>query len=332
VLDIADLRVTAPGRAGDVPLLRGVDLQVRAGERVGLIGESGSGKTLTALAALGLLDPPLTVTGSVRLDGVDLVGRSERDLARMRGRTAAMVFQEPMTALDPLVRVGRLIGEAVALHRPELSRADVRAVVLGLMEQVGLPDPPGLARARPFELSGGQRQRVGIAMAIALDPALLVCDEPTTALDVTVARQVVDLVDDLVGTRGTALLYVTHDLGVVRLLCDRVVVLYGGVVVEEGPTAELLAAPRHPYTAGLLAAADLSGTGSDGRLVTVPGSVPPPAKVPSGCPFRDRCDRVRDDCAGHLVSTTVRADPGGRPTWAHACRHPLEPATSGGAR
>ncbi|MCP2263395.1 dipeptide ABC transporter ATP-binding protein [Promicromonospora thailandica] len=251
-LELRDLGVrTRSGRE----LLSGVSLDVAPGERVGLIGESGSGKTMTALAALGLLPDGVTATGHVGLAGVpgNLLDRGERDLARLRGRDVSMVFQEPMTALNPLVRVGRQVAETMTLHGT--GRRAARARATALLAEVGLPD--GAARRYPHELSGGQRQRVVLAMALADDPSVLVADEPTTALDVTVQRQVLDLMLRLVRERGAGLLFITHDLAVVSEVCERVVVLLDGVVVEEGPVTEVFAHPRHPYTRRLLAASTL---------------------------------------------------------------------------
>ncbi|GAA2237492.1 hypothetical protein GCM10010413_42850 [Promicromonospora sukumoe] len=251
-LDLRHLTVrTRSGR----PLLTDVSLRVAAGERVGLIGESGSGKTMTALAALGLLPDGVSATGHVGLAGVDgnLLDRGERALARLRGREISMVFQEPMTALNPLMRVGRQVAETMTVHGVAAGAASRRAAAL--LAEVGLPD--GAARRYPHELSGGQRQRVVLAMALANDPAVLVADEPTTALDVTVQRQVLDLMTRLVSDRGAGLLFITHDLAVVSQVCERVVVLLDGVVVEEGPVAEVFANPRHEYTRRLLAASTL---------------------------------------------------------------------------
>ncbi|ACZ32150.1 ABC transporter related protein [Xylanimonas cellulosilytica DSM 15894] len=258
-LRVDDLTVrTAGGRT----LVSGVSLQVAAGERVGLIGESGSGKSLTALSVLGLLPDNLVATGRVDVAGEhDLLARSDRRLAPLRGSLVSMVFQEPMTALNPLLRVGRQVAEVITLHPSTLHtsrrRGDARARAVELLGEVGLPDPAAAARAYPHQLSGGQRQRVMIAMALANDPALLVADEPTTALDVTVQAQVLELMGRLVARRGTGLLFITHDLAVVSQVCERVVVMKDGAVVEQGPVAEVFANPRHDYTRTLLAASIL---------------------------------------------------------------------------
>jgi len=260
-------------RTASRTLLDGVGLTVAPGERVGLIGESGSGKSITALSVLGLLDENLAATGRIDVGPEhDLLARSDRELAPLRGALVSMVFQEPMTALDPLVRVGHQVAEVITLHsrdddggsrRTRRRAARIRAVEL--LAEVGLPDPAAAARAYPHQLSGGQRQRVMIAMALANDPALLVADEPTTALDVTVQAQVLDLMSDLVARRGTGLLFITHDLAVVRRVCERVVVMKDGGIVEQGPVADVFRTPQHDYTRRLLDASALSPRGVSGR-------------------------------------------------------------------
>ncbi|MEU6846704.1 ABC transporter ATP-binding protein [Streptomyces sp. NPDC046716] len=262
LLTVRDLTV----RTGDRVLVSGLDLDVARGERLGLIGESGSGKSLTTLAVLGLLPTDMTVTGSVELDGTQIVGASEKTLVGIRGRSAAVVFQEPLTALDPLMRVGRQIAEPLRRRR-ELKGAALKAAVLDLLEQVRLPDPGRIARAFPHEVSGGQRQRVALAMALACDPALLIADEPTTALDVTVQAEMLALVEELVRARGMAVLFVSHDLAVVSAVTDRVLVMKDGRAVETGAVADVVRAPREAYTKALVdsarqleAALDLGGT------------------------------------------------------------------------
>ncbi len=306
----------------DIGLVTDVDLTIHRGERVGLIGESGSGKTLTALAIMGLLPEGVEATGSVRLAGVeyDLLGASERRMANVRGRVMAMVFQEPMTALNPTMRVGAQVAEVMTIHGTRADKPGAHAAAVDLLDQVGLPDPTGIARAYPHQLSGGQRQRVILAIALANDPPLLICDEPTTALDVTVQAQVLALVVRGVEARAAALLFITHDLAVVATVCERVLVMYGGRVVEAGPMREVLTAPRHPYTAGLLAASDLELVDEHGRLVTIPGSVPPGGRFPAGCVFRNRCPRATEVC------TTVPSWTESAPGHGAACFHPLAEA------
>ncbi|WP_350274786.1 ABC transporter ATP-binding protein [Kribbella sp. HUAS MG21] len=296
----------------DTALVSDVDLTVGAGERVGLIGESGSGKSLTALSILGLLPEDVRAVGSVRLDGVghELVGADERRMSRVRGRDIAMVFQEPMTALNPTMRVGDQIAETMLIHKA-LSKPAARAAAAELLERVQLPAET--LRAYPHQLSGGQRQRVVLAVALANDPALLICDEPTTALDVTVQALVLDLIVRGVMERSSALLFITHDLAVVATVCERVLVMYGGRVVEAGPVEEVFTRPRHRYTEGLLAASDLETTSR--RLTTIPGNVPPAGRFPSGCVFRTRC--------AHATALCEETPPWtGAETRGFACHHP----------
>jgi len=251
ILDVKNLRVSP--REG-APLVHDVSFHLAAGERLSLIGESGSGKSLTSFAVLGLLPDGLQAEGSVELAGVQVIRAKERALVPLRGRTASMVFQEPLTALDPLMRLGAQVAEPLRRHLG-LRGAALRAAVLQALEEVRLPQPDRIARAYPHEISGGQRQRVAIAAALACRPQLLIADEPTTALDVTVQADVLDLLDTLVAERGMALLFVSHDLAVVSRMTDRALVLRGGRVVEEGPLQRLLTAPADPYTAELVRSA-----------------------------------------------------------------------------
>ena len=312
VLDVRDLCV----RVGDTDLVTDVAFSIGRGERVGLIGESGSGKSLTGLSLMGLLPEDLVESGSVRLPGSDLevVGASDHALSRVRGRDVAMVFQEPMTALNPTMRVGDQVAEALHIHRTETDRAAAHRRAVDLLEQVRLPDPADTARAYPHQLSGGQRQRVVLAIALANNPALLICDEPTTALDVTVQALVLDLIVRGVESRDAALLLITHDLSVVATACERVLVMYGGRIVEAGPVKQVFRRPRHRYTEGLLAASDLASD-SGRRLRTIPGSVPAAGEFPGGCVFRNRCAFATDVCAT-LPAWVGSASHG------YACHHP----------
>ncbi len=295
VLDVRDLSV----RVNDTDLVSDVTFSIGRGERVGLIGESGSGKSLTGLSLLGLLPEDLVASGSVRLSGSDLevVGASDAALSRVRGRDVAMVFQEPMTALNPTMRVGDQVAEALLIHHTVPDRRTAQQRAIDLLEQVRLPEPAETARAYPHQLSGGQRQRVVLAIALANDPALLVCDEPTTALDVTVQALVLDLIVSGVEARDAALLLITHDLSVVATACERVLVMYGGRIVEAGPVDEVFRRPRHRYTQGLLAASDLTSDAGR-RLRTIPGfgargrRVPRRLRLPQ--PVRLRHRGVRD--------------------------------------
>jgi peptide/nickel transport system ATP-binding protein len=255
MLSVDGLTITA----GDQVLVDDVSFEVGAGERVGLIGASGSGKSLTASAVLGLLPDGLTARGAIRLRDTALLGASERALARLRGRELAMVFQEPMTALNPSMRIGRQVAEVMRIHRTRDARA-AREAAVELLDRVRLPDPERIARSYPHQLSGGQRQRVILAIALANDPALLICDEPTTALDVTVQAQILELILDGVAERGTSLLFITHDLAVVASVCERVLVMHEGRIVESGPVAHVLGAPEHDYTRRLLQASVLDGS------------------------------------------------------------------------
>ncbi len=268
VLQVRDLVVRAGGDETGHDLVTGVNLHVARGERVGLIGESGSGKTLTALAVMGLLAENLTASGSIRLAGSDrdLVGATERSLSRLRGSRMAMVFQEPMTALNPTMRVGDQVAEVMLVHRTQPDRRGARARALELLADVRLPDPSHAMRAYPHQLSGGQRQRVVLAMALANDPALLICDEPTTALDVTVQANVLDLIVSGVAARNAGMLFITHDLAVVATVCEKVAVMVDGRIVETGPVRQVFTGPQHDYTKALLAASDLSVVDERGRL------------------------------------------------------------------
>ncbi|GGS63201.1 ABC transporter ATP-binding protein [Nonomuraea spiralis] len=295
-------------RADGVELVHDVSFAIAPGERVGLIGESGSGKSLTALSLMGLLPEGVTASGAARLGARDLVGVPEKRLKDLRGRELSMVFQEPMTALNPLMRVGAQVAEVMTLHG--VSRAEAGRRALALLERVRLPEPAQIARAYPHQLSGGQRQRVMLAIALANEPGLLICDEPTTALDVTVQKQMLELIAEV----APALLFITHDLAVVASVCERVIVMYGGRVVETGPIREVFTHPRHRYTEGLLAASRLTPRGT--RLPTIKGSVPPAGAFPEGCVFGNRCPHATPRC-----DTPPALTGDGH---AHACWHPAD--------
>ncbi len=278
LLRVDDLNVRTPYRT----LVSDFSLHMAHGERIGLIGESGSGKSMTTTALLGLLPNGVTADGSVEIDGYsgNLLQAPESDLMKLRGNNMAMVFQEPLTALNPLMRAGAQVAEIILQHKLAPNKAEANRRAVEMLDAVHLPDPAQAARAYPHQLSGGQRQRVMLAMALANDPSLLLCDEPTTALDVTVQRQVLDLILELVRERGTGLLFITHDLAVVANMCTRVLVMNNGAVVEEGTTEDVFTRPTHPYTRGLLAASDLDAVDARGRLFTVATAqeyVPPTA-------------------------------------------------------
>lgn len=319
VLAVEHLSVTA----GETGLLDDVTFSIGSGERVGLIGESGSGKSLTALAVMGLLGEGLRAAGEVRLSGHDgnLLRRTSAQMAPVRGDDMTMVFQEPMTALNPTMRVGAQVAEVIRLHRAGVSRAQASGRAVQILGQVGLDDAASLARAYPHQLSGGQRQRVVVAIALACDPVLLLCDEPTTALDVTVQAKVLDLIVDGVESRNAALLFITHDLAVVAGVCERVLVMYGGRIVEAGPVAAVFADPRHRYTQGLLAASDLSGA-KGGPLATIEGVVPAAGRFPSGCVFHNRCEWATSVCESQPPWTVRSEHPAGDAAYGFACFHP----------
>ena len=315
MLEVEDLRVTLPTPRGAAQALRGVSFDLQRGGTLGLIGESGCGKSMTALALMGLLPMGATVAGSIRFNGQQLVGLPDSAMCALRGNRIGMVFQEPMTALNPLHTVGHQVAEPLRLHKGA-SRAQAREQALRLLERVQLPQAAQRLDAYPHQLSGGQRQRVTIAMALASGPDLLIADEPTTALDVTIQREILELVGELVRGSGMALLLISHDLGVMARVVSRMLVMYGGTVVESGPTAGVFGHLAHPYTRGLFGARPRLGAprinGQRQRLVTIPGRVPELVDMPPGCPFADRCTLVTPDCrqappapvmvgAGHAV-------------------------------
>ncbi len=298
VLQVAGLGVSFETAEGPLPVVDEVALEVHAGEAVALVGESGCGKSVTARALLRLLpSPPARVVGDVlRIGGQDVLKLDARALRRLRGREVGFVFQDPMSALNPVYPVGEQIAERLRRHRG-LSRAAARARAIELLGQVGIPAATDRARAYPHQLSGGMRQRVVIAIALACDPTLLIADEPTTALDVTIQAQLMALLARQRRAREMALLLITHDLGLVAQWVDRVVVMYAGQVVERATVDDLFAQPRHPYTRGLLRAVPgATPPGPDGRLWAIPGAVPPPRAFPTSCRFADRCPRVQPDC------------------------------------
>jgi len=295
VLEVRDLRTSFVADAGPVRAVDGVSFDLFAGRTLGLVGESGCGKSATALSILRLVPPPGRVAGSVRLRGRELSALDDEAMRAVRGAEIAMVFQEPMSALNPVFTVGWQVAEALLVHR-RLGKRDARARAIELLAEVGIADAALRARQYPHQLSGGMRQRVMIAMAMACRPAVLLADEPTTALDVTVQAQILELFGELQRKAGTALLLITHDLAVVAETAERVAVMYAGRIVEEASTVELFERPRHPYTIGLLRS--LPERTPRGRpLAAIPGSVPSAFDWPSGCRFRTRCPLARALCA-----------------------------------
>ncbi|MCU0929863.1 MAG: ABC transporter ATP-binding protein [Burkholderiaceae bacterium] len=295
LLDVSNLRVTLNTARGPADALRDVSFALDRGDTLGLIGESGCGKSITALALMGLLPEGAKVSGSIRLDGQELTALDEGGWCDLRGRRIGMVFQEPMTALNPLHTVGRQVAEPLRVHKG-LSAAAARTEALRLLERVHLPQAARRLDAYPHQLSGGQRQRVVIAIALACGPDLLLADEPTTALDVTIQREVLDLIAELVADSRMALLLISHDLGVMARSVRRMLVMYGGTVVEDGPTDAVFARLAHPYTRALFAARPRLGLARGTRLATIPGRVPELADLPTGCAFADRCAHVVDAC------------------------------------
>ncbi|MCS6797130.1 MAG: ABC transporter ATP-binding protein [Myxococcota bacterium] len=298
LLEVRDLAVAFHTDEGVVRAVDGVDLDVAEGATLGLVGESGCGKSVTSLALLRLLPEPAgrIERGSVRFEGRDLLALSEREMCRIRGDRIAMIFQEPASALNPVYTVGDQIAEALRLHRG-LGRKAARARAIELLAEVGIPAPAERVHAYPHQLSGGMRQRVMIAMALCCRPRLLIADEPTTALDVTIQAQILDLLGRLQRELGMSVILITHDLGVVAELAEQVVVMYAGKVVERAPTRALFAEPLHPYTQGLMRSVPGFGDNARARrLPTIPGVVPDLRALPPGCRFADRCDRVEPAC------------------------------------
>jgi oligopeptide/dipeptide ABC transporter ATP-binding protein len=297
LLEIDHLRTVFPTPGGEARAVDGVSLRLDAGETLGLVGESGCGKTMAALSILRLVPPPGRIAGGrIALAGRDLLGLPEPAMRAVRGGEIGMVFQEPMTALNPVMTVGAQIAEAAALHAGG-GRSAARARAIEMLRLVEIPAPEQRADAYPHQLSGGMRQRVMIAIALAARPKLLIADEPTTALDVTIQAQILDLLASLQRQLGMAVLLVTHDLGVIAERADRVAIMYAGRVVESGTARQVLAAPQHPYTRGLLASIPRVGAARQRRLAAIPGVVPDLLHLPSGCRFRDRCSEAIDDCA-----------------------------------
>jgi len=302
LLEVRGLKTRFSVEEGSVLAVDDVSFSLPPGGTLGVVGESGCGKSVTALSVMRLVpDPPgRVVAGEIRFKGRDLLALPEEEMRRIRGNQISMVFQEPMTSLNPVYTVGEQIGEGARLHQG-LDRKQARERAVEMLRQVGIPAPEQRVDAYPHQLSGGMRQRVMIAMALACNPELIIADEPTTALDVTIQAQILDLLKRLQAERGMAVMLITHDLGVVAESCDAVVVMYAGRVVEQAPVRALFRQPAHPYTAGLLRSIpsfhDVQGGAAGARLKTIPGMVPSLRKLPVGCRFRDRCERALEVCA-----------------------------------
>jgi len=324
VLEVQDLRTSFPDGAERRNVVDGVSLAVAPGETLALVGESGCGKSLTALSILRLVPRPGRIeSGSIRVAGREVRDLSVGEMRRLRGGEVGMIFQEPMTSLNPVQTVGRQVVEAVRLHHDE-TLASARRHAISLFEQVGIPDPAARLDAYPHQLSGGMKQRVMIAMALASRPPVLIADEPTTALDVTVQAQILDLLRTLQREIGMALLLITHDFGTVNEIADHVAVMYAGKIVEQAPRRDLLAAPRHPYTQGLLRSLPARGRPGE-RLEEIPGTVPPPSEWARGCRFVTRCPRAFEPCPD--------IEPGPTPVGPahHACCHAVALEEGGAA-
>jgi peptide/nickel transport system ATP-binding protein len=329
LLIVRDLRTYFYTDGGVAKSVDGVSFEIGAGETVGLVGESGCGKSVTALSLLRLIRPPGRIEpgSAIQFDGKNLVSIDEKSMRSIRGARIAMVFQEPMTALNPVFTVGDQIAEVVRVHHGG-SKQEARRRAIEMLETVGIPSPAERVDDYPHQLSGGMRQRVVIAMALVMNPALVIADEPTTALDVTIQAQILELLGSLQQKFGTSILLITHDLGVVAETASRVIVMYGGEIVEEASVRELFAAAHHPYTEGLLNAMPQVGQDRE-RLATIPGTVPPPTAWPTGCRFHDRCQYSWDRCAsehpklyqigeGHMSRCHLAVEPDRR-------AHPHEP-------
>ncbi len=307
LLELQGLSVRFAVRGGEpLTAVDRISWSIAAGETLGIVGESGCGKTVTARAVMGLLPRNGACEGSIRYGGTELVGASEAVRRSMRGAQIAMIFQEPMTALNPVLTIGYQVAEGVLAHR-KITKKEARAIALEMLRKVAIPDPERRLDEYPHQLSGGMRQRAMIAMALAMGPRVLIADEPTTALDVTVQAQILALIRKLQAEDGMAVVMITHDLSVVRESCDRVLVMYAGRVVEESPVARLFAGPLHPYARGLLRS--LPGVERAARLEAIPGSVPSLAALPDGCRFHPRCARAEARCAEESPPLDVQPDP-----------------------
>jgi oligopeptide transport system ATP-binding protein len=295
VLDIRDLDVRFATPEGEVEAVNQVSFAVEPGETLGIVGESGSGKSQIFMTAMGLLAANGRATGSVRFQGAEMLGRPRHELNRIRGARMAMIFQDPMTSLNPYLTIERQLTEVLVAHRG-LSRRAAREAAIAMLDRVRIPEAARRIDHYPFEFSGGMRQRAMIAMALLCQPELLIADEPTTALDVTVQAQILELMAELQADARAALILITHDLGVIARLCDRVLVMYAGRIVESGPVGDIFRDPQHPYTAGLLASMPRLDAGEAARLATIPGQPPNLQGLPPGCAFTDRCPHAFERC------------------------------------
>ncbi|MGE6170738.1 ABC transporter ATP-binding protein [Aeromonas media] len=318
ILEVSDLEVEFAVDDGKIKVLDGVSFKVAPGQTLGIVGESGCGKSVTSLAIMGLLPRPhgQVVAGSIRFQGEELLTLAPDQMYKVRGNRISMIFQEPMTALNPVQTVGDQLMEVFSLHRPDFSKAQRKEAAITMLQKVGIPEPAQRFAVYPHNLSGGMRQRVMIAMALACEPDLLICDEPTTALDVTIQAQILDLMKALQAQTGMAIIFITHDLGVVAELCDEVVVMYAGRAVERADIFELFDHPRHPYTHGLMASIPRLEDVPKSLLKTIKGQVPALHEMPAGCRFSNRCPHATEICVSTIPATEQLSD-----RHAVACHH-----------
>lgn len=317
VIEVQNLETTFPTKLGDFRAVRGVSYSIHQGETLGIVGESGCGKSVTSLSLMRLIEKPGRITrGSARLNGQNLFEMTEKGIEDVRGGEMAMIFQEPMTALNPVLTIGRQIDEQVLRHK-KCSAKEAKERSIEMLKLVGIPSPGERYGAYPHQLSGGMRQRAMIAMALSCDPKFLIADEPTTALDVTIQAQILELIQDVQSRFQMAVQFITHDLGVISEISDRIMVMYGGLTCEVAEAQELFRNPKHPYTEALIAARPKIGQRT-AKLRTIEGSVPAPHEIPKGCPFQNRCPRAQADCAV-APPPLVDVSPGHQV----ACYHPI---------
>jgi len=298
ILKVEDLKTSFMTSSGEVQAVRGVSFEVHKGEILGIVGESGSGKSVTSMSILRLLaDTARIKNGKIEFEGTDLTKVSDKQMREIRGQKIAMVFQDPMSSLNPLIPVGKQVAEMIHVHHPEMKRDELQAATLELFREVRIPEAEKRLKSYPHEFSGGMRQRVMIAMALACSPKLIIADEPTTALDVTIQAQILDLLRNLKDQINSSIMFITHDLGVIAEMADYVVVMYAGRIVEQGTAEEIFAHPAHPYTIGLMASKPIVGKKVD-RLYSIPGKVPNPVNMPNYCYFKDRCEMALPCCDG----------------------------------
>ena len=298
ILKVEDLKTSFMTSSGEVQAVRGVSFEVHKGEILGIVGESGSGKSVTSMSILRLLaDTARIKNGKIEFEGTDLTKVSDKQMREIRGQKIAMVFQDPMSSLNPLIPVGKQVAEMIHVHHPEMKRDELQAATLELFREVRIPEAEKRLKSYPHEFSGGMRQRVMIAMALACNPKVIIADEPTTALDVTIQAQILDLLRNLKDRINSSIMLITHDLGVIAEMADYVVVMYAGRVVEKGTAQEIFANPAHPYTIGLMAYKTIVGRQVD-KLYSIPGKVPNPVNMPNYCYFKDRCEMALPCCDG----------------------------------